>query len=72
MSQMPDTHRVLLRTMLQYEIDNWIDPNVNECLEFLEKSNIDNLNTGSNIVSSVEFLLKVKEYLTDRIKVLHE
>ena len=69
MSQMPDTHQVLLRTMLQYEIDNWIDINIKECEDFLGSDHKDH-KLWLAVDGEIKKLELVRNYLQERIKVL--
>lgn len=59
---MPDTHRVLLKTMLQYEIDNFLRPKLNE------------IDEDPSVVSEVEEqeLYNAFHYLCGRIQALDE
>lgn len=55
-----DSHRHLLRTMLQFEIDNYIKPKIKEIHE-------------RQIARNDEaYLLTAKEYLENRVKALGE
>lgn len=66
---MPDTHKVLLKTMLQYEIDNWINPNINECEYFLGSDHKDH-RLWLSVQAEIEKLETIKKYLQERVKVL--
>ena len=60
----PDTHRVLLKTMLQYEIDNFLRPIISRISEY--DSYITPLSNDEKDV------VAVYRYLNDRIKELDE
>lgn len=54
--EMPDTHKVLLKTMLQYELDNFVLIRINE--------------TTNYKTEEFRLLLEICGYLTSRIKEL--
>lgn len=55
-----ESHRQMLRTMLQFEIDNYINPRIKEIKE-------------RNIARNDEaYLLAAKQYLETRVKALAE
>lgn len=55
-----DTHRQLLRTMLQFEIDNYINPRIKEIHE------------RKMIRNEEAYLLTARDYLEQRVKALAE
>jgi hypothetical protein len=65
---MPDTHRQLLRTMLQYEIDNWIDPYIKNLID--GKSLYDKYSKDD--ISTIQYLLDARKYLAGRVEALDE
>lgn len=56
MSQMPDTHQVLLKTMLQYELDNFLHIKMRQ--------------TTNYKTDEYRMMLDVQDYLIKRIKEL--
>lgn len=54
-----ESHRQMLRTMLQYELDNYVTPKINK---------VDGQNLGANEIN----LINAKNYLQERIKALAE
>lgn len=56
MDDMPDTHKVLLKTMLQYELDNFLNIKMHQ--------------TTNYKTDEYRMMLDVQDYLNKRIKEL--